>query len=159
LLRLHAAANWQAYCMSEHVAATEDACAVGVFSKAPRLTVRTPSGVLKQHFITVERAPEPSDFWWHNCTAVGWRKQLRYLTGWALWVLLLAVSAAIQVLLTRLAENERSKRIELARSGTSSSVRSRALQTAPSSGLGFDPSLTFPHCHAVGERKGAMHFL
>jgi hypothetical protein len=131
----------------EHSTMTDNACAVGIFSKAPRLTVRTASGAQKQHLITVERAPEPGDFWWHNCTAAGWRKQMRYLAGWALWVLLLAVSAAIQFLLTRLAENERSKRIELARSGTSSEVQSRALKTASFSGLGQEKHVLHLSCH------------
>jgi hypothetical protein len=85
--------------------------------------VRPTASTQKQHFITVERAPDPSDIWWHNCTAAGWQRQLRYLMGWAIWVLLLAVSAAIQVLLTRLAEHERSDRIEAARSGGLGGVR------------------------------------
>lgn len=85
----------------------------GVFSKAPRIEL---SG--GRQFVTVSRAPEPTDVWWDNMAASSYARRTRMLSGWLLFVALLALSVGVQLLLTWQAEQERAVRLAEDRRGT-----------------------------------------
>jgi hypothetical protein len=89
------------------------------------------SGKRGKRFVTVRRAPEPTDLFWENITMSRFGSIGRKLCGWAVFVALLAVSIAIQIALTSAAERERNTRLSEERlQAASSAVR---FSSAPAS--------------------------
>jgi hypothetical protein len=86
----------------------------GWLSNAPRMKVHVDNKE-GERFVTVQRAPEPTDIQWDNMTSSVYGMYSRKLAGWALGFVLLAVSAGIQTGLTAVAEKERDNRIRLLR--------------------------------------------
>lgn len=87
----------------------------GVASSAPRIPSAYSSG-WGGRFVTVQRAPEPSDVLWENISESGSSLNWRRLGLWLLYLLLLALSSAAQFAITRVAEQERQLRLTSARS-------------------------------------------
>ena len=69
-----------------------------------------------RRFVTVRRAPEPTDMEWTSLQRSSVGRVWQHASGWALSVALLAVSVGIQLLLTWRAEEERSNRLATLRS-------------------------------------------
>ena len=78
----------------------------GAFSPTPRIRLSTPEGTASR-FVTVRRAPEPSDVWWENTRRSGPFIVQRRALIYSLYGLLLLFAFSVQLLLAVLAESER----------------------------------------------------
>jgi hypothetical protein len=94
----------------------------GVLSPTPRMVLDTASGVTAR-FITVQRAPEPSDIIWENIQTGGHAIVKRRVFLALLYLLLLVVAFGAQLGLAILAEQERQKRLGLVTEPAAGKVR------------------------------------
>jgi hypothetical protein len=81
-----------------------------MFSRAPRMPVEI-NAVESERFVLVQRAPEPSDVWWENTCPAGHSIPIRRALSWVLYIVMLAVSLAVQFAIAQGAESERNRRI------------------------------------------------
>lgn len=88
-----------------------------MFSKTTRIKLDLP-GRTAERFVTLRRAPEPSDIWWENTRDYAWAIVRRRTFAVLGYVVLLAAAFAVQFVLGLRAEAERVERIE---SGSSAS--------------------------------------
>lgn len=88
-------------------------CVGGALSQAPRFPQEgTSTRSSQQRFLTVARAPEPTDMEWTSLHA---DKHCSRALAWLLFGFLLVLSLGFQLTLTWLAERERSRRLAVAR--------------------------------------------
>lgn len=86
-------------------------CAGGYFSKAPRMPVKI-RGAKATRYITVQRAPEPTDLCWENARPQSiFSLQMRRVLIWATYFGALGVSLGLQVAIARVTEQERTERL------------------------------------------------
>ena len=87
----------------------ERACAHagGALSPTPRMPLDLKDGRTVQRFVTVRRAPEPSDIWWENTRCYGSDIVKRRVLAWLGYAMLLGVAFAVQFLLALQAESNR----------------------------------------------------
>lgn len=94
----------------------------GVLSPTPRINLDVKGGTAPR-FVTVRRAPEPSDVRWENARSGPATILRRRLASWSAYAILLVISFIVQFVLAMLAERERGK-------------QRREVETAISAGMG-----------------------